>query len=106
MLNELGMKLLETSRANGWDILTPEDFFNPPNPDAIPCKLALIHSEVSEALEAYRAGDDVNFAEEMADTAIRLLELAAMLQIDMDDEVRKKDQKNKTRGHKHGGKVV
>ena len=40
----------------------------------IPELLCLIHSEVSEALEAYRNGDMQNFSEELADIVIRVFD--------------------------------
>ncbi|GAG80992.1 unnamed protein product [marine sediment metagenome] len=42
----------------------------------IPELLCLIHSEVSEALEAYRDGYQEDMAGELADVAIRLFEMA------------------------------
>jgi NTP pyrophosphatase (non-canonical NTP hydrolase) len=39
--------------------------------ETVPEKLCLIHSEVSEALEAHRKDDKENFAEEIADIIIR-----------------------------------
>jgi len=65
----------------------------------------LIHSEVSEALEAYRKGDAENFAEELADIAIRLLDAAGGYGIDLESEIVKKHEYNKTREYRHGGKA-
>lgn len=67
--------------------------------------LALIHSEVSEALEADRKGDAENFAEELADVCIRVFDLCGLKGIDLDNEIRKKMEKNKKRTYKHGGKL-
>lgn len=39
--------------------------------------IALCHSELSEALEAHRHGDHANMMEELADTVIRIMDLAA-----------------------------
>jgi len=72
-------------------------------------KLALVHSEVSEVLEAVRKsmGEDV-VVEEMADIIIRLLDLyagmvdAGMVQTSIDDALAKKIDKNKSRPHMHG----
>jgi NTP pyrophosphatase (non-canonical NTP hydrolase) len=71
----------------------------------VPEILALIHSEVSEALEAYRNQDQENFAEEMADIVIRCLDAAGGYGIDIEDEIRKKHEINKSRPYRHGGKV-
>lgn len=91
-------------------------------PTFVPEKLALIHSEVSEALEDYRegrfwmepaytqaldsvAGKPHGFAVELADVIIRVLDLAGKLGIDMDRVVREKHEYNATRAHRHGGKA-
>lgn len=100
-LNELGREIVDINRANGWDICTPGDW----NDDTkIPCKLALIHSETSEALEAFRKDDRDNFIEELADTLIRILDTSSGLGFDIETVVRAKLEKNKTRGFRHGGK--
>lgn len=67
--------------------------------------LALIHSEVSEALEADRKGDAENFAEELADVCIRIFDLCGHKGIDLDKAILEKMEKNKNRTHKHGGKL-
>jgi NTP pyrophosphatase (non-canonical NTP hydrolase) len=48
----------------------------------------------------------VNFGEELADTLIRVLDLASGLGIDLDSAVSAKLEKNKHRGYRHGGKRV
>lgn len=70
----------------------------------IPELLCLIHSEVSEALEAYRNGDDANMAEELADVAIRLMDLCEAYEIDLESEIYNKHKINKKRPYRHGGK--
>lgn len=80
---------------------------------AIPEKLALIHSEVSEALEDYRNGamhtghpygKPVGFPSELADIIIRVCDLAGALGIDLEAEVARKAAYNETRTYRHGGK--
>lgn len=91
--------------------------------------LCLIHSEVSEALEADRenayfkgdinqinALDDTSFKEEfeakakntfedeLADVLIRVMDLAAYKKIDLEQHLKAKMRYNKLRAHKHGKK--
>ena len=73
--------------------------------NAIAARLALIHSEVSEALEALRVEDMDNFAEELADVVIRVADLAGGLEIDLGDEIVKKMEKNKVRGYMHNKRL-
>lgn len=103
MLNELGKEIVNINTANGWNVCKPQDW---EDTYKVPAIIALIHSEGSEALEAFRHNDKENFAEEMADVLIRVLDCTAGLGIDMDTEVRNKLEKNKQRGYKHGGKRV
>ena len=65
-------------------------------------KLMLVVTEISEAAEAVRHNDFDNFKEELADTIIRLLDIARSCGIDIDGEVLKKVNKNKERPIKHG----
>jgi len=71
----------------------------------VPEVLCLIHSEVSEALEAYRNRDRDNFCEELADIAIRLLDAAQAFGVDLNNEIMRKHEKNKKRPWRHGGKA-
>ena len=93
MLNELAHEIRLNNERNGfiWD----------PERD-IPTLLALIHSEVSEALEAHR--DEKPLDEELADVIIRVLDLSDRLELNIDKAVREKIEKNKLRGFKHGKK--
>lgn len=67
--------------------------------------LALIHSEVSEALEADRKGDAENFVEELADVCIRIFDLCGSRNIDFGKAIESKMLKNEGRSYKHGGKA-
>lgn len=82
--------------AGFWDELDPNDVHH------VLSKLALIHSEVSEALEAARKGDDENFAEELADILIRIFDLAGATRVNLGFALIQKMNKNKTRPYKHG----
>ncbi len=82
--------------------------------------MALIHTEVSEAFEEYRDGHEpteVYYAQdkydnwkpegvptELADIAIRLLDLCGFYGIDLESEIDRKMKYNMTRPYRHGGK--
>jgi NTP pyrophosphatase (non-canonical NTP hydrolase) len=81
----------------------------------VPEKLALIHSEVSEALEAFRIGDmglrvdsatgkPEGFDAELADVIIRIGDLAGILNIDLEEAIVVKMKYNATRPYRHGNK--
>lgn len=70
----------------------------------VPELLCLMHSEISEALEAYREGNDALFAEELADLAIRLFDACEHWEIDLEPEIARKHQINLKRPYRHGGK--
>ena len=103
MLNELSKEISEINASNGWNVTVEADWNDTYK---VPAILALIHSEVSEALEAFRENNCEGFAEELADIVIRVLDCAAGLAIDMDEQVHVKLLTNRTRGFKHGNKRV
>lgn len=100
-IERIGRAIHEVKVLNGWDVTTPEKWADV---DRVPADLALIHSEVSEALEAFRKDDKAGFAEEMADTFIRVIGLCHGLKIDLCQSVRDKIAKNRERGYRHGGR--
>ena len=102
-LNELAITIREINQKNGWNVTQEKDWFDEYK---VPAILALIHSEVSEALEAFRVDDRDNFAEELADVLIRVLDCMPGLGIDIDDVVHQKLQKNRQREYRHGGKRI
>jgi NTP pyrophosphatase (non-canonical NTP hydrolase) len=73
-------------------------------PRPIPELLCLLHAEVSEALEAYRTHDVPNLREELADLAIRLVDMCEALGINLEAEMQKKHEINLTRPYRHGNK--
>ena len=95
-LNVLARDVLEINTNNGWDVTTIEDWHG--SKYKIPAVIALIGSEASEALEAFRNNDYANFREEIADIIIRCLDLAAGMGMDIEYELLMKMQKNHGRG--------
>lgn len=101
--NELAREIQEINHSNGWSETKSSDW---ERKYKVPAIIALIHSEVSEALEAFRVNDKENFGEELADILIRVLGCAYGLDIDIELAVRQKLTYNRSREFRHGGKRV
>jgi NTP pyrophosphatase (non-canonical NTP hydrolase) len=75
--------------------------------------IALMHAELSEALEAMRDGNPRSakirgfscVEEEFADVIIRIMDLAGMHRLNVAEAIIAKMNYNKTRPYKHGGKA-
>lgn len=87
------------ARSKGW-----WDYERP-----IPELLCLLHSEISEGLEAYRnqvpEGEKHCLSEELADLVIRVWDMSYALGIDIAAAVNKKHLENLQRPYRHGGKI-
>ena len=68
--------------------------------------IALLHSEVSEAFEAWRKDDIHHLGEELADIFIRLIDTCDRAGINLAQAYFAKCRKNRTRSYRHGGKRV
>jgi NTP pyrophosphatase (non-canonical NTP hydrolase) len=77
--------------------------------------LALVVSEVAEAMEAVRKHDPTTwadtktkdtFARELAGATLRIMDLAAWTGVDLGEAIRAELEANKARGYKHGGKAA
>ena len=120
-INELAKAAYENAKSKG--------FYD--NPPSIAERIALIHSEGSEALEADRKGHFSNvanldvllgiqddekfkaafsrdckssFEDELADIMIRVMDLAAYKGIDLESHIAAKMRYNSLRPHMHGKK--
>lgn len=105
------MQVRSTNEANGW--FDDERTFGD--------DIALLHSEVSEAFEAYRSWGIQDYTakfsknhipkpegvgSELADILVRLLDTCERYNIDLEAEFNRKMEYNATRGYKHGNKLV
>lgn len=87
-----------------------------PRQVAMLAKLALIHSEVTEAVEAVLEGDEQirigengkpeGVAIEVADAIIRGFDFCGGYGFDVSEAIAKKHAYNTQRSHKHGGKLA
>lgn len=67
--------------------------------------IALMHSELSEALEAMRNhGKIEDIAEELADCCIRIFDFCGAREIDLQKAIKLKLKKNRLRPYRHGNK--
>lgn len=105
-LADLAAEAYEVAVSKGWE----EDAVTRTFGD----ECALLHTEVSEAFEAYRkrgfaswegpGGKPEGVASEFADILIRLLHYSYAHGIDLQAEYDRKTAYNRTRAHRHGGK--
>jgi NTP pyrophosphatase (non-canonical NTP hydrolase) len=105
-LNQMTAEIREVNVAKGWR--TGNNTFGD--------YIALLHSELSEALEAYRDrrfepytapnGKPDDVGSEMADLLIRLLDTCDVLGIDLAAEYERKIAFNWTRPYQHGGRTL
>ena len=103
-MNKLASDIYENSLTHGfWDFPDPSETTRSL---FISQKLALIHSEVSEAVEEHRKHPSHfsvkgPFEEELADIIIRTLDLCGYLGINIESLIVAKHEKNKARPHRH-----
>lgn len=109
VINELADRVYSISKNKGWW----------ENERMFPECVALMHSELSEALEEYRnANPDIYYSQkgdddkkpegigvELADVIIRILDFCAKDKIDIGHALKIKIDYNEGRPYRHGGKV-
>lgn len=106
--NDIMDLITKTAEDHGWGD-GPSDF---------PRAVALIHSEVSEAFEHYREGQEITevfyhgidakpdgVPIELADIIIRVMHVARYWGIDLEEAILRKNRYNQDRPFKHGNKV-
>lgn len=92
------------------------------SPRSVGDLIALCHSELSEALEAYRHNKDVStihyketpsgvdkpegFVIELADCVIRILDICAFYGLNLSGAIAEKMAYNRTREYRHGNKTI
>ncbi len=110
-INETAKRILVWAGTKGWNSKVEH------NSD-VGDRIALMHSELSEALEEYRNGKDITdvyydtfnsdkpegFPIELADCIIRILDFCAANNIDIEKAIEIKMEYNETRSFRHGGK--
>ncbi len=95
-INKLTHEAFETAKDKGWWDSSRS---------LIEC-LALVHCEVSEAIEDCRVGDFEHVPEELADVLIRVFDLCGSRDWDLEKAVLDKMAFNKTRPYRHGNKLA
>lgn len=113
-INDLIVDIRINNVTHGWRE-SVEGVLPPREGPLLPAHLALVHSEVSEALEAYRDrewsgtredGKPIGVGPELADAIIRILDVVDIWNIDIVHELARVMAFNETRPYRHGGKVI
>jgi NTP pyrophosphatase (non-canonical NTP hydrolase) len=103
-ISQMTSEILDVCHAKGWY----------DQPVSFGEAIALLHSEVSEALEAWRRwgtgdatgadGKPEGVGSEFADVFIRLLDYCSRFDVDLEAEYERKMAYNRSRPYRHGGR--
>lgn len=111
------MKTIKELQEIVHSIALQKKWYDKDHPRSIGDCIALMHSELSEALEEYRSGrfiDEVyysgdkplGFPIELADCIIRILDFCEFHNINLEEAINTKNIYNQTRPDRHGGKKI
>lgn len=106
-LNEFAQDVHQVAVDHGWWMDSP----------SFPEVIALCHSELSEALEEYRKGREPRevyyennaphgISYELADVILRILDYCGHEGIDIEKCLEDKNNFNRSRPYRHGGKII
>ena len=117
-IDSLTTRVFATNSAKGWHDCFARAESDAELADQVVIKLALVTTEVAEAIEEVR---DLRFTEtyysgadnkpeglpsELADIIIRTVDIAAVLNINLEEALREKLAFNDRREYKHGGRAL
>lgn len=126
-INEWAREIGEWGTRKGWDKppmcetrsfnMHGESIVEPKGVDvnAVLAKIALCHTELSEAVEAVRDGKYVAYLKdgkpegmviELADAVIRIMHLCDLLGLDLEEAIEQKMAANEKREYRHGGRLA
>lgn len=105
-LTAIGHQGHDTSKEKGFLEGAPRTLSTEHDVRMVLSYLALIHSEVSEAVEEARCGQAYSMGMELADVILRVTQLCYTMGIPLEDMVYEKLEYNKTRPYKHGDKLA